>query len=196
MPNLNKNIMFANTIKSDRFSVDFVYNRRNNYEKKAHIDLVLEDFSLDEVDTMYQPMFLDPGRKSIFTAAIGMSPENHSIARCTTKEYYHFTGSIQHLKKLEKLKAESSIKEIETAIPSPKTLSCDVYSSYVDYTLSNITALFSFYGFRTAKSRFHLYQGRQRAPQMMVSMLFNGGTKYNKQKRSKKKKKKKNKKKK
>ncbi|KAI9483101.1 MAG: hypothetical protein EXX96DRAFT_130640 [Benjaminiella poitrasii] len=110
--------MFANTIKSDGLSVDFVFNRRNKHEEKAHVDLVLENFSLDEVNTLYQPMFLDPGRKSIFTASIGMSPKNHSIARCTTKDDYHFTGSTQHLKKLEKLKAKSDIKGIETAIPS------------------------------------------------------------------------------
>ncbi|ORE05537.1 hypothetical protein BCV72DRAFT_330764 [Rhizopus microsporus var. microsporus] len=39
--------------------------------------------------------------------------------------------------------------------------------------------LFTFYGFSTAKYRFNLYQGKQRAPEMMVNMLLNDSAKYN-----------------
>jgi hypothetical protein len=48
-----------------------------------------------------------------------------------------------------------------------------------------------FYAFKTAKNRFHLYQGRQRMPEEMVNMLVHDATKYDKNKRKKKNKKKK-----
>ncbi|ORE03476.1 hypothetical protein BCV72DRAFT_315350 [Rhizopus microsporus var. microsporus] len=64
--------MFANTVKSGGFSVDFVFSKRKTKDISltANIDLKLEDFGLEEVKQTYQPMFLDPGRKSMFTAAI------------------------------------------------------------------------------------------------------------------------------
>ncbi|ORE11873.1 hypothetical protein BCV72DRAFT_331883 [Rhizopus microsporus var. microsporus] len=171
LPNQNNKIMFANTVKSDGFSVDFVFNKRTTKDTSliANIDLKLEDFGLEEVKQAYQPMFLDPGRKSVFTAAIGLDTTNHQIRRCSTAE----------------LKAQKGIRTIETNIPSPKTSQCAAYLLYIEYILTHVGVLFTSYDYKTAKDRFYLYQGRQRAAEEMVNMLVHGGAKYNKKKRKK-----------
>ncbi|ORE08370.1 hypothetical protein BCV72DRAFT_323947, partial [Rhizopus microsporus var. microsporus] len=157
----------------------------------ANIDLELEDFGLEEVKQAYQPMFLDPGRKSVFTAAIGLDTTNHQIRRCSTAEYYHRTGSTKYIKKLERLKAQKGIKTIETNMPSPKTSQRAAYLLYIEYVLTHVGVLFTFYDYKIAKGRFYLYQGRQRAAEEMVNMLVHGGAKYNKKKRKKRNRKKK-----
>ncbi|CEG80227.1 hypothetical protein RMATCC62417_14594 [Rhizopus microsporus] len=178
--------MFANTVKSDGFSVDFVFNKRTTKDTSliTNIDLKLEDFGLEEVKQTYQPMFLDPGRKSVFTTAIGLDKTKHQIRRCSTPEYYHMTGSTKYIKKLEKLKAAKGIKEIETNMPSPKTSQCAAYLVYIEYILTHVGALFAFYDYKTAKDRFYLYQGRQIVAEEMVNLLVHGGIKYNKKKRN------------
>ncbi|CEG79948.1 hypothetical protein RMATCC62417_14352 [Rhizopus microsporus] len=179
--------MFVNTVKSDRFSVDFVFSKRTTKDasSKTNIDLKLEDFDLEEVKQTCQPMFLDSGRKSVFTAAIGLDTTNHQIRHCSTAEYYHMMGSTKYIKKLEKLKAQKGIKEIENNIPSPNTAECAVHLLYIEYILTHIGVLFTFYDYKTAKDRFYLYQDRQRAAEEMVNMLVHGDTKYNKQKQEK-----------
>ncbi|KAK4510235.1 protein transport protein S31 [Mucor velutinosus] len=139
---------------------------------------------------MYRPSFLDPGRKTVFTAAIGLDPVVHQVRRCTTKEYYHLTGSTVHAKKFQQEKDITGITAIESAIPSAKTARNTQFLRYVDYILANMDTLFTFYGFSTAKHQFDLYQGKQRAPDMTANMLLNGGAKYNRKKRFKKKNKK------
>ncbi|ORE01021.1 hypothetical protein BCV72DRAFT_177730, partial [Rhizopus microsporus var. microsporus] len=187
LPNQNNKVMFANTVKSDGFSVDFVFNKRTTKDTSliANIDLKLEDFGLEEAKQAYQPMFLDPGRKSVFTAAIGLDTANHQIRRCSTAEYYHRTGSTKYIKKLERFKAQKGIKTIETNISSPKTSQCAAYLLYIEYILTHVGVLFTFYDYKTAKDRFYLYQCRQRAAEEMVNMLVHGGAKYNKNKRKK-----------
>jgi hypothetical protein len=56
-------------------------------------DLVLEDFEYEEVKRIHQPVFIDPGRKAVYTAAIGLDTRNHQIRQCSTKEYYNLIGS-------------------------------------------------------------------------------------------------------
>ncbi|CEI95016.1 hypothetical protein RMCBS344292_09217 [Rhizopus microsporus] len=130
-------------------------------------------------------MLLDRGRKSVLTAAIGLHKTKHQIRRCSTAEYYYITGSTKYLKTLEKPKVEKGIKEIETSIPSPKTSQRAAYPVYIDYILTHVDTLLAFYDYKTAKDRFYLYQGRQRATEEMVNMLVHGGTKHNKQKQEK-----------
>ncbi|KAI8971593.1 hypothetical protein BDF20DRAFT_885223, partial [Mycotypha africana] len=63
----NTSVLFWNLIRSDGFTVDFLF-------KDAvidHHDLTLEDFSYEEITANYRPTFVDPGRKTVFTAAIG-----------------------------------------------------------------------------------------------------------------------------
>ncbi|KAI8968437.1 hypothetical protein BDF20DRAFT_896358, partial [Mycotypha africana] len=82
--------------------------------------VTLENFSYDEVQDNYRPAFLDPGRRSVFTAAIGLDHNKLQVRSCSTKEYYHMTGSIRYAAKLEKKKA-GTIKMIESGIPTAKT---------------------------------------------------------------------------
>jgi hypothetical protein len=39
--------------------------------------LVLEDFKDEEVERIYQPIFIAPGRKAVYTAVIGLDTINH-----------------------------------------------------------------------------------------------------------------------
>jgi hypothetical protein len=188
MPNGQNDVLFGNTVKSDGFCVDFLFYKRAYSQTEDTIenhDVSLEDFTFEEVKQYYRPSFLDPGRKSVYTAAMGLNPQEHSIIRCTIKEYYHLTGSTMYAKKLQQQKDQDGITEIESAIPTAKTTKSDTYLRHVEYMLANSTVLFTFYGRQTRRSRFNLYQGRQRAPEMMVNMLLHGGSKYNRKKRSK-----------
>ncbi|KAG1397538.1 hypothetical protein G6F60_008947 [Rhizopus arrhizus] len=133
-------------------------------------------------------MFLDPGRKSLFTAVVGVASAKQ-IRKCSVKEYYHLTGSTVYSKKLELKKECSGIKTIESQIPTPKTPEVGPYDQYVKYTLTHLDKLLDFYGKGTAHHRFQLYQGRQRAPEMMANMLTHGTAKYNRSRRKRKKKK-------
>ncbi|KAI8984507.1 hypothetical protein BDF20DRAFT_393458 [Mycotypha africana] len=190
--------LFGNVIKKDGFSVDFLFNKRQQSGHGASfqkLDLTLDDFSLEEVDNTYLAIILDSGRKSVFTAVIG-SISNRQVRRCTTSEYYHMAGSTKYCKKLNSMKAVTGIDLVESQIPSLKTSRLGVYEAFTSYILNNLDALFSFYGHETAKDRFTLYQGRQRAPETMANMLTHGTAKYNRKKRSKARKRKKQRKKK
>ncbi|KAK4510683.1 dTDP-fucopyranose mutase [Mucor velutinosus] len=190
MPNGENDVLFGNIVRSDGFCVDFLFYKRTSGTadeiSTVNHDLGIKDFTIEEVTQLYRPSFLDPGRKTVFTAAIGLDPDVHQVRRCTTKEYYHLTGSTVYAKKLQQEKDTAGITAIESAIPSAKTARNTQFLRYVDYILANMDTLFTFYGFSTAKHRFNLYQGKQRAPDMMVNMLLNGGAKYNKKKRFKK----------
>jgi hypothetical protein len=194
MPNGENDVLSGNIVRSDGFCVDFLFYKRtysttDEISTTSH-DLSIKDFTVEEVTKLYRPSFLDPGRKTVFTAAIGLDPDENQIRRCTTKEYYHLTGSTVYAKKLQQEKDTAGITAIEAATPTAKTARDIYFLRYADYMLPNMDTLFTFYGFRTAKYRFNLYQGKQRAPDMMVNMLLNGGAKYNRKKRFKKKSKK------
>ncbi|KAI8970261.1 hypothetical protein BDF20DRAFT_826325 [Mycotypha africana] len=186
-PNGDNKELFGNIVRTDGFSVDFLFYKRQQSGHGASFqkfDLTLDDFSLDEVDNTYLPITLDPGRKSVFTAAIGLE-YNRQVRRCTTSEYYHMAGSTKYCKKLNSIKAVTGIDLVESQIPSSKTSRLGVYEAFTSYMLNNLDALFSFYGHETAKDWFTLYQGRQRAPETMANMLTHGTAKYNCKKRSK-----------
>ncbi|KAG1047748.1 hypothetical protein G6F43_009818 [Rhizopus delemar] len=188
-PNENNKILFGNTIKSDGFSVDFVFYRKKRMNNGSDVELTLEDFNYEEVHNQYNPMFLDPGRKSLFTAVVGVDSAKQ-IRKASVKEYYHLTGSTVYSKKLELKKKCSGINTIESQIPTPKTAAVESYDQYVKYMLTHLDKLLDFYGKDTAHHRFQLYQGRQRAPEMLANMLTHGTAKYNRSRRKRKKKKK------
>ncbi|KAI8987562.1 hypothetical protein BDF20DRAFT_809237, partial [Mycotypha africana] len=186
----NTSMLFRNLIRSDGFTVDFLFSRKKKPKEDAiidHHDLTLEDFSYEEITTNYRPTFVDPGRKTVFTAAIGLETNRHEIRRCSTKEYYHMTGSTRVNAELERKKAGCTIKAIESNIPSSKTGSPEKYKRYTIYILQHLEILFSFYGPGMGETRFRLHQGRQRAADMMVNMLVDGGIKYDKELRKKRK---------
>ncbi|ORE08523.1 hypothetical protein BCV72DRAFT_323548 [Rhizopus microsporus var. microsporus] len=113
---------------------------------------------------------------------MGLDENKHEIRRCTTKEYYHLTGSTVYAKKLQ--------QEKDTATPTAKITRNISFLRFADHMLSKMERLFTFYGFSTAKYRLNLYQVKQKAPEMAVNMLLNGGAKYNRKNRFKKKNKK------
>ncbi|KAI8078177.1 uncharacterized protein B0P05DRAFT_470538 [Gilbertella persicaria] len=185
IPNGNNKILFGNTFKSDGFSVDLLFYRREKKKDDTGVELALEDFNYEEVINQYQPVFLDPGRKSLFTAVVGVESAKQ-IRKSSAKEYYHLTGSTVYSKKLESKKQRSGILTLESQIPTSKTTEPDSYENYATYILAHLNRLLTFYGKETAKCHFQLYQGRQRAPEMMVNMLTHGTAKYNKFQRKKK----------
>ncbi|KAI8982221.1 hypothetical protein BDF20DRAFT_973409 [Mycotypha africana] len=173
--------LFRNIVRSDGFTVDFLFSKKGKAKEEKTIEnhrLTLEDFDLADIEAGYRPCFIDPGRKDVFTAAIGLDDEKHQVRSCSTKEYYHMTGSIRYSARLEKQKA-GKIKGIEIDIPTAKTGSKAQYRCYAAYILQHLEDLFSFYGDGTAEDRFHLYQGRKCAVDKMVNMLINDSTKYN-----------------
>lgn len=169
-------------IRSDGFSVDCLFYKesKDTAGGSDSLDLQLEHFNYEEIQASYSPTFIDPGRKSVFTAVSGLDTNAHTIMRCSTKEYYHYTGSTKFSAAQKRLKKTNHIEEIESNIPTTKTSSADGFRRYIEYTFQHLNRLFDFYDHNSAKSRFFLYQGRQRAPEIMVNMLINGGPKYNK----------------
>lgn len=157
-PNGNNSILFGNIVRTDGVSVDFLFYRKHQVgpgPSYQRFDLALEDFDLSEVKDKYLPISLDPGRTSVFTATVGLQSNRH--LRCTTKEYYHMTGSTRFSRKQNKLKKDTGIESLESEIPSPKTSKSSAYSDYVKYMLLNKDSFFGFYGKDTAKTRFQLY---------------------------------------
>ncbi|GAA5815083.1 hypothetical protein MFLAVUS_008589 [Mucor flavus] len=180
-PNGNNSILFGNTVRTDGVSVDFLFYRKHQVgpgPSYQRFDLALEDFDLSEVKDKYLPISLDPGRTSVFTAMVGLQLNRH--LRCTTKEYYHMTGSTRFSRKQNKLKKDTGIESLESEIPSPKTSKSSAYSDYVKYMLLNKDSLFGFYEKDAAKTRFQLYRGVQRATDQMANILINGTSKKQK----------------
>ncbi|GAA5812184.1 hypothetical protein MFLAVUS_005634 [Mucor flavus] len=180
-PNGNNSILFGNIVRTDGVSVDFLFYRKHQVgpgPSYQRFDQALEDFDLSEVKDKYLPISLDPGRTSVFTATVGLQSNRH--LRCITKEYYHMTGSTRFSRKQNKLKKDTGIESLESEIPSPKTSKSSAYSDYVKYMLLNKDSFFGFYGKDTAKTRFQLYQGVQRATDQMANILINGTSKKQK----------------
>ncbi|KAG2191846.1 hypothetical protein INT46_010558 [Mucor plumbeus] len=183
-------VLFNNLIRFDGFAVGFIFNRKKQESIIGGHDLTLEDFTYEEVEGVYRPVFIDPGRKAVFTAAVGLG-DDHQVRRCSTKEYYDLTGSTKYSIKLQRLKDERGITPIETGMPTTKTCQATVYLTYTTYMLLHRLTLFDFYGFQRVIDRFFLYQGRQKAPQTMVNMLVNGSSNYDRKQRNRRRKKRK-----
>jgi len=149
-------VLFNNLVRSDGFAVDFIFNRKKQESIIGGHDLTLEDFTYEEVEGVYRPAFIDPGRKAVFTAAVGLG-DDHQVRRCSTKEYYDLTGSTKYSIKLQRLKDERGITPIETDMPTTKTCQATAYLTYTTYMLLHRHTLFNFYGFQRAKDRFFLY---------------------------------------
>ncbi|KAI9487462.1 MAG: hypothetical protein EXX96DRAFT_474584, partial [Benjaminiella poitrasii] len=195
-PNGSNNKLFGNLVRSDGFTVDFLFYKRKIQTEDSILmnsDLLLDDFDLEEINTDYLPIAIDPGRKSVFTAVTGS--DSRKVKRCSIKEYYHLTGSTKYSAKLQRLKDQHNITDIESRILSNKTSSLARYRAYTEYIFNNLDALFNFYDHHMSRNQFFLYQGRQRASESMINMLLHGTSKYNRRKRNKKKRDKKRKKK-
>lgn len=186
-----KKLAFSNLIKTDGFSADVVLlkslaKNKDDYERISDQDVDISLFgdamrneNLDDVSLCG----LDPNRNQVFAAAYGHGEEPHQIRRFSTKEYYTHTGSIRHAKKEKQRMAREQMETIFLQMPSAKTVSLSKYLTYVSYLLRNLGGILQYNRHSTAESRFHLFQGTQRARQEMANILINGGKKYNKAKR-------------
>ncbi|KAI9004297.1 hypothetical protein CLU79DRAFT_801663 [Phycomyces nitens] len=186
LPNGNNDMLFGNLLRSDGFSLDFLFYKRRQIgygPSYQSLELKLGDFTMSEIDEMYTPIFIDPGRKSVFTATIGSDLKTR---RCTRSEYHHITGVTNFSLRLEKKKNESGIGLIESNLPTAKTSNIAKFEEYIKSILTHLDVLFRFYDQRTAKDRFNLYQGSQRAPEQLVNILTHGTAKYNRSRRDKK----------
>ncbi|KAI7908326.1 uncharacterized protein BX663DRAFT_482514 [Cokeromyces recurvatus] len=70
-PDGNYQILFGNLIRTDGFVVDFLFHKRCQASygpSLQRFELTLRDFTLPEVAKDYHRIFVDPGRKSVFTA--------------------------------------------------------------------------------------------------------------------------------
>ena len=167
--------MFTNRFTTNGYQASFHFARAS---KNASVDLELDDFCADEIESYFRPCAIDPGRQHIFQAAYGTGSDQHELRRCSTKEYYQLTGSLQRKKKLQAAKKRNGIEYIESNFPTAKTSNIEQYKEYVQYFFWHLPRLLEFYNFdNDTERRFHDYQGRQRAREEMVNIIVNGGKK-------------------
>lgn len=182
---------FANVIKTDGFTADVsilksVTNNSDDYHHLCDMDVdvsFLGDIMNNENFEGMSLCGLDPNRNQVFAAAYGDGEISHQVRRCSTKEYYTYTGSMRIAKKeTERMKTEE-VNRVMLEMPTAKTASISKYFDYMQYLLLHMQRMFQFNRFETAENRFYLYQGTQRARQEMANILINGGRKYNKSRR-------------
>ncbi|KAI8970482.1 hypothetical protein BDF20DRAFT_127597, partial [Mycotypha africana] len=175
----NSKDMFNCVIHTDGFAVTFLFVRFRQ-EKSATATLTLEDFTPAEINKYFMPVAVDPGRNEIFKAVVGYNTDMHQIRTCSKEE------RAQIARYNRRAKVATGIKEIETNLPTCKTVHSEIqYKLYLSYVLRHIQSLHEFYGFNSAKFISNDYQGRQRADEELANMLLDGGKKYNPRKRKK-----------
>lgn len=179
-------MIFTNQVLTDGFTVDFQFARRARPKKSVvDTDLQLDDFTTGAVKEYFHVCAVDPGISQLFTASYGQGTKPHEVRRCSTKEYYTYTGSPARQQHLVDRKKSAGIEQVESAFPTAKTSNLLAYESHVRYYFQHMILLFGFYGPTTAEDRFRQFQGRQRAGEEIVNILVHGGKKYNKTKRKK-----------
>ncbi|KAI8875895.1 hypothetical protein K501DRAFT_279931 [Backusella circina FSU 941] len=89
---------------------------------KVTSELHLDDFTKEEVDKYYNPIYLDPGRKHVLTAVTGSDLKNKEARGCSTKVYYSMTGTLNYQRSLDKEKINSNVKKMETDISTGKRI--------------------------------------------------------------------------
>jgi hypothetical protein len=182
---------FGNLIKTDGHTADVLVLKSTRVNASDYADCCRQDVDIsslgdamkDEDLSKVSLCGLDPGRGQVFTASYGSGEESHEIRRCSTREYYAYTGSRRHERKERRRMQDSNMQDVFLNLPTTKTARLSTYLRYQAYVLLHLTRMLHFYDLSTAESRLHLYQGVQRARQEMANILINGGRKYNKAKR-------------
>jgi hypothetical protein len=174
--------MFANKLVTDGSTL-IVHFARRKREGVQMVDLTLDDFSADEIDTYLRPCALDPGINNAFTASYGHGEQEHMLLSLTSKEYYTKLKNPPEEARLKARKDACGISRIESNMPSAKTSSIDTYKVHVRYLLQNLRTLFTFYGPEQGKSKWFRLKRKQSVLMDCVNILVDGGTKYNKEKR-------------
>ncbi|KAG1441093.1 hypothetical protein G6F46_012891 [Rhizopus delemar] len=96
IPNENYKILFGNTIKSDGFSVDFVFYRKERMNNGSDVELTLEDFNYEEVHNQYHPMFLVPGRSTVYGRKLELKKSALASKRSSLKFPHHKQQQLDH----------------------------------------------------------------------------------------------------
>ncbi|KAI7901584.1 uncharacterized protein BX663DRAFT_513363 [Cokeromyces recurvatus] len=162
-------VEFSNVIKTDGFSADVVLLQKITNSTDEYRCISSEDVEIFQLgDAMKNENLadaslcgLDPNRHQVFAAAYG-------------EEYYTLTGSIRHSKRETKRMSRENIEDILLNIATTKTAVLSNYLQYITYTLLHLNRILAFNNFSTAESRFHLYQGIQKARQEMANVTING----------------------
>lgn len=172
--------MFANKVVTDGSSLIFLFSReaRPNIQ---NVELELTDFTLEELNELFRPCALDPGRTNAYTAAYGCGPESHAIVRYTTDEYYHSLKTKAEVE-FKKKKEQTGVDNIEKKFPTAKIISTAKYYQYAQYVLSHCHLLYEFYGPIDGKLKYFNYKNKKKALSESVNILVNGGKKYRKKK--------------
>jgi len=75
------------------------------------------------------------------------------------------------------MKIRQNRKEIETNIPTSKTVNKEKCKERFRYVFDHLPFLFEFHSFKSASFKFHDYQRKQRSNAEMANILINGGKK-------------------
>lgn len=183
-PSNGKDVFYL-TIHTDGFGASVLFARRKLKENEQKVNLVIDDFTKSEMETLFLPVAVDPGRTTIFTATVMHSQDQKEFRTCSSKERRSFAGTDRRSQKVIKLKQASGVEAIESRIPTAKTIDINRMKEHIRYMLNNVESLFRFYNHQSTAFRFYDYQGRQRANDEMANILLNGGKKYNGNKRRK-----------
>ncbi|KAI8329819.1 hypothetical protein BC941DRAFT_441990 [Chlamydoabsidia padenii] len=97
------------------------------------------------------------------------------------------SGAPIRMKKEDARKIEQGIKQLETSIPTPKTMLSVNYILHAVYMNTHLHTFFGFYGFRTASINWANYYGRQEILDLCTNILIDGSKKYNQRARQKRK---------
>ncbi|GAA5816099.1 hypothetical protein MFLAVUS_009621 [Mucor flavus] len=154
--------MFTCFIQTDGHGLS-IQSARKKDQYTEDSKLKKEDFNKSEVEEYFLPCTIDPGNKQIFTASIGHSSNEHHIRRCSDIERRCYTGVRRKQAYVEKLKILHNVKELETNIPTSKTIRIEKLDVHINYMPLNLPRLLKFYGFDSAPFRFFDYQGRQKS---------------------------------
>lgn len=107
-PDRRNKVAFSTFIRSDGFTADVVLYKKVNQNVEGYnfccdkeVDVADVGQAVTNLNTPSQLSVcgVDPGRTHVFTAAYGSRDQPHQVRRCSTKEYYHMTGSNRRAKK-------------------------------------------------------------------------------------------------
>ncbi|KAI7901702.1 uncharacterized protein BX663DRAFT_487412 [Cokeromyces recurvatus] len=111
-----RRLPFATTVWFISQSIDALSVYNHEYQRYMCISFTVAYQGIIMTNSKYFNMFndLEPNgnndvlfsRKSVFTTAGVSSIQKHALTRCTTKEYYHYTGPTKYAAKQTKLKKE------------------------------------------------------------------------------------------
>jgi hypothetical protein len=134
--------MFANKLVTDGSTLIVHFSRRKR-EGVQMVDLTLDDFSADEVDTYLRPCALDPGINNAFTASYGHGEQEHMLLSPTSKEYYTKLKNPPEEARLKARKEACGISRIESNMPSAKPLALTPTKCTLGIFFKNLRTLFS-----------------------------------------------------